>query len=287
MAINAKKLHPEIGAEIIGLNLATDLDEDTFSEIRDLFHRYQLLVFRDQHLTDREYLDFARRFGTLELFVDASMRGKEFPEIGRLTNLDENGNPYGPCPKMETMSLAENWHTDSSYRQTPSMATMLYGVEVPSVGGDTQFASLYACLERLPPALRRKVETLEAEHSWEYQRALVTGWKPLSAEERASAPPATHKLVQRHPESGRETLYISSSAHGVHDMEPEEARALLDELRARATEEPHVYTHKWRPGDVMIWDNRCTLHRSAGFDYQSTVHRRMLSRIIVAGQKAA
>ena len=243
--------------------------------------------FAIRTITDSQYLAFARRFGPLELFVDASMRGAEFPEIGRLTNLDENGRPFGPCPKMETMSLAENWHTDSSYRQIPSMATLLYGMVVPSVGGDTQFASMYAAYEALSPALRERIENLTAEHSWEYQRALVTGWKPLSAEEKASAPPATHKLVRRHPETGRKSLYISSSAETIRGMDRAASRALLDELTQIATREEAVYTHKWRPGDVMIWDNRCTFHRSAGFDYQSTVHRRMLGRIIVGGQQAA
>jgi alpha-ketoglutarate-dependent taurine dioxygenase len=286
MALTVKPLHEQIGAEIIGLDLGPGLDDATFSKIREMFHQYQILVFRNQDLTDDEYVSFARRFGKLELFVDASMRAKNKPEIARLTNLDENGTPYGPCPKMETMSLAENWHTDSSYRQVPSMATLLYGVIVPSVGGDTQFVNMYSVYDQLPPTTRERIAALEAEHSWEYQRGLVTGWQPLSAEERASAPPATHKLVQRHPETGRKSLYISSSAHGIQAMEQSEARTLLDELAGIATREGGIYTHKWRPGDVMIWDNRCTLHRSAGFDYQSTVHRRMLKRIIVAGAEA-
>ncbi|MEJ0069382.1 MAG: TauD/TfdA family dioxygenase [Pseudomonadota bacterium] len=128
---------------------------------------------------------------------------------------------------------------------------------------------------------------MSALHSWEYQRGLVKGFPTLSEEERAASPPVRHPLVRTHPQSGRRSLYISSSAQGIEDMDDGEARALLAELTRIATLPEHVYTHRWQPFDLMIWDNRCNLHRSDGFDYQSLVHRRLLHRVIVAGAPTA
>ena len=287
MGIEVRQLHPHIGAEVIGLDLAQPLGPADWNTIQDAFLRHVLLVFRDQRIAEEDLLGFARRFGPLEQFVDRSYQGARNPEVTRLTNLDETGAPIGPSPKMEKMSLAENWHTDSSYRAVPALATLLHGLEVPAVGGDTSFVSAYRAYEALPAALRQRIEPLVAIHSWEYQRGLVKGFPALSNEERAASPPVRHPLVRTHPQSGRRSLYISSSAQGIEGMADDAARALLDDLIGIATRPEHVYTHRWQPFDLMIWDNRCNLHRSDGFDYQSLVHRRLLHRVIVAGAPTA
>jgi alpha-ketoglutarate-dependent taurine dioxygenase len=282
-----RPLHPHIGAEITGIDLADETAPAVWEQIQAAFHQHLLLVFRDQRIDEAATVRFARRFGPLEEFVDASYRGARYPEITRLTNLDENGRPYGPCAKMAKMSLAENWHTDSSYRAIPALATLLHGMEVPGVGGDTGFASMYRAYEQLSDEQRRRIDKLSVIHSWEYQRGLVQGFPPLSDDERQAAPPVRHPLVRQHPQTLRNSVYISSSAIQIEGLPPNDGVALLRELIEIATAPENVYIHRWRPLDLLIWDNRVALHRSEGFDYQSLEHRRLLHRIVVAGSPTA
>ena len=288
MTLDIQALHPVVAAEIRGLDLSRPLDDAIQAEVRSALDRHQVLVFHGQPLDQDRMLAFASRFGQPEVFVDASTAQGKVPTVLRLTNLDPQTNqPIGPGPDMARMSLAENWHSDSSYRAVPAYTTLLHGVEIPGQGGDTQFTSMHAAYDALPDALKQKIEPLSAIHSWAYQRTLSPGRKPMTDQERLTAPDVPHRLVQRHPDTGRKLLYISSSAHYIEGMPFEEGRALLQELKAIATQPEAIYTHKWQPGDLVMWDNRATLHRAGGFDYQSTTLRRLLHRIVIGGDAAA
>jgi alpha-ketoglutarate-dependent taurine dioxygenase len=295
MPVSVKPVHPHIGAEIEGLDIREALNEDTLKSVQDALHRHQVLVFRDQDLTKEAFLQFARSFGQPEVFrlrgygnVPAGAKQlQDVPLVQRLTNLSETGVPLGPCPQMDRMSIAENWHSDSSYRAVPSYVTLLHGIEVPTVGGDTHFISLSAAYEALPAALRKTIEPLEVIHNWEYQRTLAPGMEPMTDDERKSTPPVVHRLVQEHPVTGRKLIFISASAESIVGLPKAEGRTLLDELTRVATRPEAIYTHKWQPHDLVMWDNRATLHRAGGFEYRSTTLRRLLHRIVIAGDPAA
>lgn len=289
MTLNIEPLHPLIGARLSGVDLSQALAADTFPKVREALHRHQVLVFPGQELTQRHLLNFAERFGRPEVFPDPTERIGEVPHVLRLTNLNDGNQPSGPSPRMARMSLAENWHSDSSYRRVPSYVTFLHGVETPAAGGggDTDFTSLHSAYEALPEDLRTRIEPLSAVHNWEYQRTLSPGRQPMTEEERASTPPVRHRLVQRHPDTGRKLLFISSSAEYIDGLARAEGRELLNELTRIATQPQLVYTHRWTVNDLVMWDNRATLHRAAGFDYQSLTLRRLLHRVVIAGDAAA
>jgi alpha-ketoglutarate-dependent 2,4-dichlorophenoxyacetate dioxygenase len=287
MSIEIEPLHPLVGARLHGLDLSRPLGDEQFAAVREALHRHQMLTFPNQQLSQRQMLTFAERFGKPEVFPDPTEAIGEVPHVLRLGNLDESGNPYGPCLRMERMSLAENWHTDSSYRRVPALATFLHGVVLPETGTHTHFTSLHAAYDALPDALRRQIEPLSAIHNWEYQRTLSPGRAPMTVAERAGTPPVAHRLVQTHAESGRKLLYISSSAQRVEGLPYAEGRALLAELLRIAILPSAVYSHPWSPLDLVMWDNRATLHRAGQFDYQSLTLRRLMHRVVIGGNPAA
>jgi alpha-ketoglutarate-dependent taurine dioxygenase len=295
MPVAVKPVHPFIGAEIEGLDISKAPSAEALRTIKDALHEHHVLVFRDQDLTKDGFLQFTRLFGEPEVF---RLRGygsvptganqlQEVPLVQRLTNLSDAGVPLGPCPQMDRMSIAENWHSDSSWRAVPSYVTVLHGVEVPSVGGDTHFTSLSAAYDALPAALQKTIEPLSVIHNWEYQRTLAPGIEPITEDERQSTPAVVHPLVKQHPVTGRKHLFISASAESIVGLPKTEGRALLDELTRVATRSEAIYTHKWRLRDLVMWDNRATLHRAGGFDYRSTTLRRLLHRVVIGGDPAA
>jgi alpha-ketoglutarate-dependent 2,4-dichlorophenoxyacetate dioxygenase len=295
MSIKVTPVHPNIGAEVQGLDLRVAPAGAAFQSVEEALNRYQVLVFRNQDLSKDEFLQFARIFGQPESFRlrgygNVPANGKkvdDVPAVQRLTNLNDAGVPMGPCPQMDRMSIAENWHSDSSYRAVPSYVTLLHGVETPTEGGDTHFTSQYAAYEALPPSLQKSIEPFEVIHNWEYQRTLSPGMEPITEDERKSTPPVMHRLVQRHPATGRKHLFISASAEFIDGLPRAEGRALLDELTRICTRPEAIYTHKWQVRDVVMWDNRATLHRAGGFDYRSPTLRRLLHRVVIAGNPAA
>lgn len=294
MSISVRQLHPIVGCQIEGVNLA-DLSEQEFEKIRAALYQHQVLVIRDQNFDKSAFLEFARRFGQPEVFrlkgygdvTGTDKKVADLPLVQRLTNLSPEGQPMGPCPQMDRMSIAENWHSDSSYRAVPSFVTLLHGIETPTAGGDTHFTSLHAAYNGVPEPLRSQLEELEVVHNWEYQRTLAPGQEPISADEREATPPVVHRLVQRHPQTGRKLLFLSASAEYIAGWPYDKGRALLDKLMTIATRPEAVYTHHWRPLDVVLWDNRATLHRAGNFDYRSTTLRRLLHRVVIAGDSSA
>lgn len=266
------------GAEVTGVDLSRSLDEALLQQILDAFLAHHLLVFRDQALSPAQQSAFSERFGPLEEHVIRLPDGKPPPLVHVVSNLDVDGNP------TERPHSHGNyfWHTDKSYHAVPSLLTILHAIELPpGGGGDTQFANMVLAYDALPQPMQRRIAGLQAVHSWEASRR-NTNNRPASEEEKRDRPPVTHPLVRTHPDSGRKSLYIGIHTSHVEGMPEEEGAALLGELLQHATQPRFVHTHQWRAGDVVMWDNRCLLHRALA-NYEMGRHRRVLHRTVVRG----
>jgi alpha-ketoglutarate-dependent 2,4-dichlorophenoxyacetate dioxygenase len=230
---------------------------------------YAVLIFPDQHLSADQHLDFARNFGPLETTIalfrkDAKLRvRKEFADV---SNLDADNNVWDEKSRRRMFELGNRlWHTDSSFKRLPALASLLYARSIPPVGGHTEFADERAAYDALPEATKRRLHGLVAEHSIFNSRGRL-GFTEFSDEEREGMPPVPQAVVRVIPESGRKSLYLASHAGRIFGMPEVEGRALIDELIAHATQRQFVYTHRWRVHDLVIWDDRCTMHRGTGFD---------------------
>jgi len=282
-----KPLHPLFVAELRGLDLSRDIDLKTQQAIEHAMDEYAVCVLPEQKLDDERQIAFSQLYGPLEnaSAVKAQRRAGvigtrvRHAEIFDVSNLDENGNIMAANDDRWVYRLAnELWHSDSSFRQRSSTWSLLHARIVPPSGGDTYFADTRAAYDALPAAMKQKIEGLVAEHSIWHSRAQRGGYVP-SDEERAARPPARHPLVRRHPGSGRKALFIASHASHIIGWPADEGRALLDELMAFATQPRFVYAHKWSVGDLVIWDNRCTMHRASPFP--SDQHKREMHRTTI------
>jgi len=273
MTISVTPLHPYIGAEVSGVDVAAPLDEPTLAELWRAIDRHCVLVLRDQSISDAQLKAFAGRFGPLEIGRGALQPGKrrlDIPEIGDISNLDVDNNIRARGDRRRLDSLGNRlWHTDASYMPVPVVLGMLFAVAVPPSsalgGGETEFADLRAAYDALADEMKAAVEGLVVEHDIFWSRGQI-GFTEFPPGEREKYPPSPQKLVRRHPGSGRKTLYLS--AHGSHVVgwPVAEGRLLLHDLNAHATQRPFVYSHKWAKGDLVIWDNRCTMHRGRPHD---------------------
>ncbi len=256
-----------IGAEVTGVDV-TALGADDFDRLYRTWLDRSVLVFRGQSLTPATLVAFARRFGELEPPPGSEKDRREAAgaaeakDMWIISNVVENGKPIGALGAGEA-----EWHSDMTYLPTPPTASVLYGREVPEGQGDTWYASMFAALERMPDDLRRRVEGRSANHDSSYTSAgdLRVGMDAVADVRRA--PGAVHPLVVGHPETGRPALFPGRRTNAyVKDLPLEESEALLDQLWAWCTRAEFTYVHKWRPGDLLIWDNRSTLHRRDSFD---------------------
>ncbi|MEQ9641924.1 MAG: TauD/TfdA family dioxygenase [Alphaproteobacteria bacterium] len=273
-----------LGAEVRGLDLRRPMDPDTFAAVHQAWMDHLVLVFPGQDMSDDEHVGFTRQFGEPEIHQQKIIKSARVPEIFRVANTDEDGNLLPPSAEpVKQLSSAQMWHTDSSYRANPSMGTILRGLEVVREGGETMFVNLYEVWDALPDDVKAKVRGRKARHNFEYIRAM-RGLPPLSAEERAAMPPVWQPMVRTHPVTGRTSLYISVIYNDeVEGMGPDEAKAFIAELAAFAEQPRFVYSHKWRPGDLLIWDNRCTMHQVTPWDPAA---RRVLHRTTITGDGA-
>jgi alpha-ketoglutarate-dependent 2,4-dichlorophenoxyacetate dioxygenase len=287
MDLAVRQLHPLFVAELRGVDLSRDIDPKMQRAIEHAMDEYAVCVLPEQKLNDERQIAFSRHYGPLENASAVKAQRKagvigqriRHPEIFDVSNLDENGNIMAANDDRWVYRQAnELWHTDSSFRQKSATWSLLHARIVPPSGGDTHFADTRAAYDALPEAMKQKLEGLVAEHSIWYSRGQRGGYVP-SDDERAARPPAQHPLVRQHPGSGRKALFIASHASHIVGWLREEGRALLDELLAFATEPRFVYGHKWRVGDLVIWDNRCTMHRASQFD--SNDHMRELHRTTI------
>ena len=281
MTLETKPLHPLLGVEIIGVDVSR-VDAAAFKRLVTAFNEHSVLLFRGQTISDEEQVAFSRRFGPLETTIRTVVsQARYLPEISNLANVDAEERLIPRGDKRNLFNAGNQmWHTDSSFKRVPALASLLSGREVPPEGGETEFASMRVAYERLPDATRRLLEGKVAIHSFEYSRGLV-GDGLLSPEHAAQVPPVPQALVRANPAHGRKAFFVASHTCEIVGMPTDEARALIRDLLERATAPALVYTHRWRPGDLVMWDNRCVLHRGRPWD--ESRYRRVMHRTTVAG----
>lgn len=286
-AYAVEALHPEIGSAVTGIDLAAPLAPTTVEAFARLWAERLVLVFPGQPITDAQQVAFARSFGALELHPSIAHRLSTQPEIYRVSNIAEDGG-FIP-PKNETwryVSQSWRWHSDSSFRAVPSKGSILHGIETTNEGGDTSFANLSAAYDALDPATKQRIERLRVVHDHDFILQLTDEEKPRGKQNAYDAmPPVSHPLVQVHPVTGRRGLFLSPHTMArVEGMADAEGRALLDDLIAHATQDRFVYRHRWSDHDVLMWDNRCTMHAVEPFDNARI--RRVMHRVTLAGEAA-
>jgi alpha-ketoglutarate-dependent 2,4-dichlorophenoxyacetate dioxygenase len=282
MSLTTRKLHPLFGVEVVGVDVKT-ADAATFEAIVAAFNEHSVLLFRGQSLTDEEQIAFSRRFGPLETTIRSIASQAGTPShIANLSNVDADDRLIPADDKRNVYNAGNQmWHSDSSFKKVPATASLLSGREVPAEGGETQFASMRVAYERLPADLQRFLEGKVAVHSFVYSRGLVAD-DLMPPDHAAQVPPVRQALVRANPVNGRKAFYVGSHACEIVGMPTVEARALLRELREAATRTELVYTHRWRVGDLVMWDNRCMLHRGRPWD--GSRYRRVMHRTTVAGE---
>lgn len=267
------------GIEITGMDLSQPLSAADRDRILALFRRHPIMVFRGQRLTREQQFDFTTHFGPVETrHVGRHVDAERYTAVHTVSNLGPDGQPVAiPAERGNYY-----WHSDKSYHAVPSLLTMLHGVEIPPSGGQTQFANTAMAHAALPDAMKARIAGLRAVHSWEASR-INCGARPATEDQKRERPPVDHPLVRTHPETGAKALYLGNHAGHILGLPHEEGAALLRELLAFATQPRFVYTHAWRPGDLVLWDNRCLVHRALPHDGM-TRHRRVLHRTVVTGK---
>src|SRR5262245_22148259 len=283
MTITATRLTPHFAARIDGADIARPLAEDDWRAIRAALDEHSVLVFRSQPLDDEAQVAFSRRFGNLE--VSRSMNPAAGTPFARQSNLDIKTGDVIPADDRRMVYQLANmlWHSDSSFKAVPSLCSLLSARLVPPEGGATEFASTRAAYASLPDALERRVEHAIAVHDFSWSRDRV---RPgfFTAEERAVYPPVRHPVVRVNPVNGRKCLFLGAHASYIEGLPIEEGRALLAELLDHVTQPHFRYRHEWTEGDLVIWDNRCVLHRATPYD--SARYKRLLQRTTVSGDPA-
>jgi taurine dioxygenase len=281
----ARPLSPALGMEVRGFDAGQALDDELFDAVVDLWHRANgLLVLRDQDLTPEQHIAFSRRFGELHTLQNHTVTKyllDGHPEIYRVSNKKSaDGTPLG------RKGAGTYWHSDQSYEERPAKASILYALEIPPYGGDTMFASMYHAYDGLSPAMQRFLQGLSAVHDFAVASGGGFRHETVTKEQLEAAPPRTHPVVRTHPGTGRKALFVNPgfTSH-LEGLEAAESRAILDFLFAHSVRPEFVYRHRWSPRDLVIWDNRCTMHYAVA-DYD-TVGDRYMHRCTVIGEVPA
>ena len=259
-------LGPGFGVEVKGVSmLDVATDAEAYKAVREAFETHSLLVFRDQPIADDIQVAYSRAFGPLELTKAASVGANSF--YSRLTNVGANGEIVPPTDRQVLVAQANAlWHTDSSFKKTPALASVLTARVLPAADGDTEFTSTRLAWERLPADLQERLKNAVATHSYANSRDQIHP-DLANAEERKALPPVRWRLNWRNPANDRRALYVASHAYAIDGMDDRDARQMLAQLLDEATRREFVYTHKWRTGDAVMWDNRAMLHRGRPWDY--------------------
>jgi len=283
MPVVVNPITDSFAAEIGRLDLRRPVERGDLQIVEDAFNRFSVLIFVEQDLTDQQQVDFSLNFGPLEISMgnlrkDTKQRLR--PDLADVSNLDENNEVLKANDRRRMFNLGNQlWHTDSSFKRVPAKCSLLYAKAIPPIGGFTEFADLRAAYDALPDDMKRRLEGLVAEHSIFISRA-KTGYSHFSQEERDQLPPVPQVVVRTHPGSQRKTLYLASHAGRILNMDEGEGKALLADLIAHATQRQFVYTHRYRAGDLVMWDDRCTMHRGRPFD--DLAYKRSMQRTTVA-----
>ncbi len=271
MPITVEPITPNFAAEVGDIDLGRPVAPDDVAAIKQAFTKYAVLVFPDQTFSDESHLEFARHFGPLETSVfklrsDHKMRLHE--SLADVGNLDAEDRILKTDDRIRLYQLGNRlWHTDSSFKRVPAYCSILHGRSIPPIGGHTEFADLRAAYDALPEATKQHLSGLVAEHSLMTSRARL-GFRDFDETERNAFEPVPQVLVRRLQDSGRMSLYLASHAGAIRGMNHDDAERLLKELIDHATQRQFVYTHRWRVNDLVMWDDRCTMHRGTDFDDQ-------------------
>ena len=275
--IDIRPLTPKLGAEVIGVDLAKEIDPPLFRALYDAFLRHQVLLFNTGELSPARQVAFARHFGEVQVHVMNQYHADGFPELYRLSNLDEHGRPNGRHPDKGTLA----WHTDGSWKPITGQATIIYGEVVPDVGGETHFCDMYGGYERLDNTWKARIANLRAVHNLDFSRTRRHGEDPMTEAQKRATPPVDHPIVRTHPETGRKCIFLGDHAEYVLGMPYDDGRALIEELNKLAVHDDLTYEHRWRPGQLIAWDNRCLMHRAT--DYDPATQRRVVRRCTILG----
>ncbi len=258
-----RPLDAALGAEVVGLDLNRPLSAEDFRRIHRAHLDHHVVVFRDQRITPDQQIAFSRRFGPLQIHVLHQFQLSNHPEILIVSNVLKDGKPIG------LGDAGHFWHSDLSYKEKPSLGSLLHAIELPPEGGDTLFANMHAAYEGLSDDLKQRLEGLTAEHTYLARYAELqkrSPWRPnLTPEQIAQVKPVVQPVVRTHPETGRKALFVSEHfTTKIVGLSDAESRALLDELFAHSVKPEYVYRHQWREHDLVFWDNRSLLHLAAG-----------------------
>jgi alpha-ketoglutarate-dependent 2,4-dichlorophenoxyacetate dioxygenase len=269
MSVITRQIGPFLAAEVEGVDLRKPLSPEDAAAIHAGMDRHAVLVFHDQRIDDEEQLAFTRRLGEIEHAIGTSLRAPDELRLpttfADVSNLDKNQKVFERDDRRRLFALGNRlWHSDSSFKVVPAKYSLLHARSVPSRGGNTEFASMVAAYDALDDETRAQVEDLICEHSQIFSRQQL-GFTDFTDEERLRFKPVRQRLVRTHPATGRKSLYLSSHAGGIVGWAVPEARAFLRDLVEHATQRPFVYAHQWRVGDLVMWDNRQTMHRARPF----------------------
>ncbi len=276
-----RPLTANLGAELSGIDPSAELPEDVFRALYRAFLRYQVLLFPPLELPPDRQVKFARRFGEVQVHVMNQYHADGHPELYRLSNLDEQGRPTGLHPDKGTLA----WHTDGSWQRATGQATIIYGEVMPESGGETHFCDMYGAYERLDAAWKARIAKLRAMHNLDFSRTRRHGEDPMTEAQRLAKPPVDHPVVRTHPETGRKCLYLGDHAESIVGMPYAEGRTLIEELNALAVHPDLTYEHRWRPRELILWDNRCLMHRATPYD--AATQGRVIRRCTVLGEVPA
>ena len=269
MPVEIRQIHPTFVGEVSGIDMRKPLSREEVAAIEAGMDRYGVLVFHDQDITDEQQLAFTRNFGPLQDGSNTTVRKAELrldPAFADVSNLDKGNRMLERDDRRRTASLANRlWHSDASFRAVPARYSLLSGRIVPPAGGNTEFAYMPAAYDALDDATKAEIEDLVCEHSLIYSRRQL-GFTEYTEEELATMKPVLQRLVRRHPVTGRKSLFLSAHIGVVLGWPQPEALAFIRDLMEHATQRQFVYSHQWRAGDMVIWDNRQTMHRVRRFD---------------------
>lgn len=271
-------LTPALGARVLGVDLARGVDAAAFRAIYRAFLDRKVLLFDAQELPPARQVEFARRFGEVQIHVMNQYHADGFPELYRLSNLDASGKPNGRHPDRGTMS----WHTDGSWQRVTGQATILYAEVAAEEGGETHFCDMVGAYKRLPPAWKERLAKLRAVHNLDFSRTRRHGDDPLTDEQRRARPPVDHPVIRTHAETGRKAVFLGDHAESIVGMPYDEGRALIEEVNAMIIHDDLVYRHRWSAGQLIAWDNRSVLHRATPYD--PATQRRVIRRCTVLGE---
>ena len=278
-AFEVRRLDAPFGAEVVGLDLASPLNGADFARLHRAHLDHHVLVLRDQRITPAQHVAFSRRFGPLQIHVQKKFQLEGQPEVLIVSNIKVDGQPIG------LGDAGHYWHSDLSYKDKPSLGSLLHAQELPNEGGDTLFADQHAAYDALPEPLKARLATLKAEHSYlaKYEELRARSpWRPaLTQAQLDEVKPVVHPIVRTHPETGRKALFVSEHfTTRIVGLPEDESRDLLDELFARSVALGLIYRHRWQPHDIVFWDNRSVLHLAAG---TPDSERRKLYRTTIEG----